>query len=95
MRTTQLLESIFEVLKVGGRVLIISFHSLEDRLVKRFFKAQSSAPKIPRGLPIMESQLVSNIRLKVIGKVIKAGAAELSTNPRSRSAVLRVAERTG
>lgn len=93
-QVTQLLESIFEVLKVGGRLLIISFHSLEDRLVKRFFKAQSSAPKIPRGLPIRESQLTSNIRLKLIGKAIKAGAAELATNPRARSAVLRVAERT-
>lgn len=91
---TQLLESIFDVLKVGGRLLIISFHSLEDRLVKRFFKAQSSGPKIPRGLPVRESELTANIRLKVIGKAIKAGVTELGNNPRARSAVLRVAERT-
>lgn len=90
----QMLDSIFDVLKVGGRLLVISFHSLEDRLVKRFFKAQSSKPKIPRGMPIRESELVSNIRLKLIGKAIKAGAAELAINPRARSAVLRVAERT-
>lgn len=88
-----LLDSIFEILKIGGRLLVISFHSLEDRLVKRFFKAQSSPPKLPKGLPIRDSEIVSNIRLKVIGKAIKAGTAELAVNPRSRSAVLRVAER--
>ncbi len=91
---TLALESIFNVLKVGGRLLVISFHSLEDRLVKRFFKSQSSKPKVPRGLPLRESELLSKVRLKLIGKAIKAGAAELAANPRARSAVLRVAERT-
>ena len=89
-----MLDSIFDVLKVGGRLLVVSFHSLEDRLVKRFFKLHSSRPKVPRGMPIRDSELVSNIRLKIIGKAIKAGAAELAVNPRARSAVLRVAERT-
>lgn len=93
-RIGSLLESIFEVLKVGGRLLVISFHSLEDRLVKRFFKLQSSKPKVPRGLPLRESELVSNIRLKIIGKAIKAGTEELAVNPRARSAVLRIVERT-
>ncbi len=92
-RITEVLNSIFEVLRVGGRLLVISFHSLEDRLVKRFIKAQSSKPKVPRGMPIRESELISNIRLKAVGKAIKAGAGELTTNPRARSAVLRVAER--
>lgn len=90
---TAMLDSIFDVLKIGGRLLVISFHSLEDRIVKRFFKAQSSKPKLPRGLPIRESELVANIRLRIIGKAFKAGPQELAANPRARSAVLRVAER--
>ena len=93
-RINSILDSIYDILKVGGRLLVISFHSLEDRLIKRFFKAQSSRPKLPRGLPLRDSELMSNIRLKVIGKAIKAGMSELNENPRARSAVLRVAERT-
>lgn len=89
----ELLEAIFSILKVGGRLLVISFHSLEDRIVKRFFKAQSSKPKVPRGLPLPESELISAIRMKVIGKAFRPGAKELDENPRARSAVLRVAER--
>ncbi len=88
------LDSIFNVLKIGGRLLVISFHSLEDRLVKRFFRSESSKPKIPKGLPLRESELLSNVRLKLIGKAVKASAAELAVNPRARSAILRVAERT-
>jgi 16S rRNA (cytosine1402-N4)-methyltransferase len=91
---SRLLDSIFDILKIGGRLLIISFHSLEDRLVKRFFRLHSSKAKIPRGLPIRDKDLLSNIRLQLIGKAIRAGAQELSLNPRARSAVLRVAERT-
>ncbi len=90
----RLLESVFDILKIGGRLLVISFHSLEDRLVKRFFKSQSTPRKIPRGLPLRDSEIESGIRLKVTVKAIKAGAAELASNPRARSAVLRVAERT-
>jgi 16S rRNA (cytosine1402-N4)-methyltransferase len=90
----RLLDSIFDILKIGGRLLVISFHSLEDRLVKRFFRLHSSKPKIPRGLPILDKDLLSNIRLQLIGRAIRAGTQELSLNPRARSAVLRVAERT-
>ena len=89
----RLLDSIFDVLKIGGRLLVISFHSLEDRLVKRFFRLHSSKPKLPRGFPVRDEELMSGIRLRLIGKAIRAGAQELSLNPRARSAVLRVAER--
>ena len=89
----QVLEDIFDVLKIGGRVLVISFHSLEDRLVKRFFKKHSTAPKIPRGLPLREVDRHASVRLKTIGKAIKASAQEIAQNARSRSAVLRIAER--
>ena len=90
----RLLETVLDILKIGGRLLIISFHSLEDRLVKRFFKAQSSRAEIPRGLPLRDSEIPSGIRLRLLSRGIKAGARELASNPRSRSAVLRVAERT-
>lgn len=88
-----LLESVFGILRIGGRLLVISFHSLEDRLVKRFFKAHSTRAKLPRGLPLRDSELESVIPLRLIGKAIMAGARELSANPRARSAVLRIAER--
>ena len=90
---SNLLDSIFDILKVGGRLLVISFHSLEDRLVKRFIRLHSTRPTLPRGLPVRDSELQSTIRLRAIGKAIKAGSDELSLNPRARSAVLRVAER--
>jgi 16S rRNA (cytosine1402-N4)-methyltransferase len=90
----QLLESVLDILKIGGRLLIISFHSLEDRLVKRFIKAQSTRPQMPRRLPLRDSEMDVLLRLKAGGKAIKAGVAELATNPRARSAILRVAERT-
>ncbi len=89
----QLLETVIDILKIGGRLLVISFHSLEDRLIKRFIKAQSTPPKIPRGLPLRDSEIDSRVRLRSCGKAIRAGASELSTNPRARSAILRVAER--
>jgi len=89
----RLLESVLDILKIGGRLLVISFHSLEDRLVKRFFKAQSSRAKIPRGLPLRDNEIPSNIRFRLMTRGIKAGARELASNPRARSAVLRIAER--
>lgn len=88
-----LLDTVIDILKIGGRLLVISFHSLEDRLVKRFFKAQSTARRIPRGLPLRDSDIDSGIRLQILGKAIRAGEKELAANPRARSAVLRIAER--
>ncbi len=87
------LESIFDLLRVGGRLLVISFHSLEDRIVKRYFRTESSPRKLPRRLPLPDGDIAAGVRLKLVGKAIRAGAEELATNPRARSAVLRVAER--
>ena len=93
LQIEKLLDSILEILKMAGRLLVISFHSLEDRLVKRFFKLKSSRPRLPRGLPLRESEINAVIPLKLVGKAIRAGTAELKQNPRARSAVLRIAER--
>lgn len=79
-----------EALKVGGRLLIISFHSLEDRIVKRFIQEQERGV-FPERVPVLQSQLKS--RLKRIGWGIRANESEVADNPRSRSAVLRVAEK--
>ena len=79
-------------LEAGGRLAMISFHSLEDRLVKRFLQA-CSADALPRDLPIRARDL-PQAPLKIIGKALRASDAETAANPRSRSATLRVAERT-
>lgn len=85
------LGQVCELLATGGRLVVISFHSLEDRLVKRFIRDQARGPDLPRGLPIQDSQIART--LKVVGKAQRAGEAELARNPRARSAVLRAAER--
>lgn len=73
-------------------MVVISFHSLEDRIVKRFLRDESQPPKLPSRLPIRAAELpVPNLRL--IGKPVYAGEAELAANPRARSAVMRIAER--
>ncbi|WP_252274635.1 16S rRNA (cytosine(1402)-N(4))-methyltransferase RsmH [Pseudomonas subflava] len=87
------LDAALESLAVGGRLVVISFHSLEDRIVKQFMKRQAKgeADKLPRDLPIIPKAFEP--RLKLLGKPIYAGDAELKANPRSRSAVMRVAEK--
>lgn len=89
------LKGALSVLSPGGRLSIISFHSLEDRLVKRFMRDQSRGPQVPAGIPMTESQLkaLGGRELKTLGKLIP-GEAEVNENPRARSSVLRIAERT-
>ena len=79
-----------DCLKPGGRLAVISFHSLEDRIVKQFLREQSQEPPAKRGLPPLPA---AHLRLKLIGHPQFPGEAELRRNPRARSAVLRVAER--
>jgi 16S rRNA (cytosine1402-N4)-methyltransferase len=81
-----------DVLAVGGRLVVISFHSLEDRIVKRFMRDEERGPQLPIGLPVTQDQ--TGGRLRRIGKTIHAGDEEVRQNPRARSAVMRVAERT-
>lgn len=91
----QALKGALIALAPGGRLSVISFHSLEDRIVKRFMREQSRGPQVPAGIPMTETQLASlgGRQLKALGKMMP-GEAEVSDNPRARSSVLRIAERT-
>lgn len=87
----QALASSLSMLKQGGRLAVISFHSLEDRIVKRFIREQSRGEIVPRHLPMPLD--AKKPVLKVVGKAVKASANEVAGNVRSRSAVLRIAEK--
>ena len=81
-----------DMLGAGGRLAVISFHSLEDRIVKRFMRGQASPDDLPKNLPLRAADLPPP-RLRLVGKPVRAGAEEVAANPRARSAVMRVAEK--
>ncbi len=81
-----------EFLEPGGRLAVVSFHSLEDRIVKHFIRERSTADRLPRGVPVRAADLPPPT-LKVVGRAIRPGESEVRRNPRARSAVLRVAEK--
>jgi len=85
------LEQVLDVLVTGGRLVVISFHSLEDRIVKRYIRRLSSGDSLPAGLPVKSSEYKP--RLRRVGKPVVPGSHEIAANPRARSAIMRVAEK--
>ncbi|TLE15096.1 16S rRNA (cytosine(1402)-N(4))-methyltransferase [Vibrio cholerae] len=84
-----------DILAPQGRLSVISFHSLEDRMVKRFMRKESQGPEVPHGLPLTQEQIraLGSAKMKTVGKALKPSDQEVELNPRSRSSVLRVAEK--
>jgi len=85
------LSQTIDILTCGGRLVVISFHSLEDRLVKRFMRRESHGDYFPHDVPVTQDAL--RPKLKIVGRVIHPTTQEMTSNPRSRSAVLRIAEK--
>jgi len=89
----RVLPSCVNHLRIGGRLVVISFHSLEDRIVKHFMRDMAQGDKFPRDVPVRASEIPCG-KLKLVGKAKRTGAIELKNNPRARSAVMRIAERS-
>ncbi|MGB5445843.1 MAG: 16S rRNA (cytosine(1402)-N(4))-methyltransferase RsmH [Psychromonas sp.] len=89
----KVLDGALEILAIGGHLSVISFHSLEDRIVKRFIRKQEKGREYPAGLPLTEDQMQQDKTLKSLGKALKPSAQEIEDNARARSSVLRVAQK--
>lgn len=89
----KVLDGALEVLAINGQLSVISFHSLEDRIVKRFIRRQEKGREYPPGLPLTDAQMQSGKTLKAIGKALKPSVGEVDDNPRARSSVLRIAKK--
>jgi 16S rRNA (cytosine1402-N4)-methyltransferase len=87
-----LLAAALPLLALGGRLVVISFHSLEDRIVKRYLRDLSRPPQLPRGIPVRDGERPA-VPLRLVGKAIRASDEEIAANPRARSAIMRCAER--
>ena len=87
----ELLAAALDMLRVGGRLVVISFHSLEDRMVKRYMRDMARGEQFPMGVPVRDSAL--NRRMRLVGKAVRASDEEVAGNVRSRSAIMRVAEK--
>tara|TARA_R110002073_G_scaffold37559_16_gene108221 strand:- start:730 stop:1653 length:924 start_codon:yes stop_codon:yes gene_type:complete len=85
------LDAILPILVKGGRLVVISFHSLEDRIVKRFMRNQARGEQLPSRLPVRDADIIRH--LKIIGKPVKPGDEEVSNNRRSRSSIMRIGEK--
>ena len=90
----RILPQCVDSLRPGGRIVVISFHSLEDRMVKHFLRDMAEGDKLPRGLPIRAADIPKG-KLRLVGKAVRATPQEVEVNPRARSAVMRVAESAG
>ena len=89
----KVLDGALEILAIGGNLSVISFHSLEDRIVKRFIRRQEKGREYPPGLPLTDDQMQHGKTLKSLGKALKPSEQEVDNNARARSSVLRIAQK--